>query len=55
MNTESENKSDAIVTAILKELKGRSGFDGWWDGCDTGIRIEIVETLIAIVDKGLLE
>lgn len=37
--------------AILRDLIGRSGFDGAWDQCDRETRAEIRASLDAIVEK----
>lgn len=37
-------KAQRVVTAVLDELRGRKGFDNWWDDLDEDIREEICET-----------
>ena len=40
-----------IVEAILEELSGRGGFDGFWDGCDKETQKEIKQTLTVKVGE----
>jgi len=47
------NLSERIVERVLKDLRGRSGFDGAWDACDEDIQAEIKTDLIEIVDDEL--
>lgn len=35
-----------IATMFLWNLRGRSGFDGWWDACDDETQREILASLI---------
>lgn len=41
--------ADNIVTAIMDELGGRSGFDHWFDDIEPGTREEILGQLAIIV------
>lgn len=40
-----DEKADKVVAAILRELEGRGGFDGWWGMIDEGTRNEILASL----------
>ncbi len=42
---------ERIITDILAELQGRSGFDSFWDTVEAYIQEEIITTLWEIVDK----
>ena len=42
-----------IVEAILNELRGRKGFDWWWDDLEEDIKQEIRESLIHITNLKL--
>ena len=46
-------KEIEIARAVLKELKGRKGFDWWWDELDEDIKEEI-ETELALTVKRYL-
>jgi hypothetical protein len=48
-----EAKADRIVVAILRDLTGRSGFDGMWDGTDEDIQEEIIDTWRELVVQEL--
>lgn len=41
----------AIVSAILKELQGRRGFDSWWYECDEDVQQDIRATIAKRIDK----
>jgi hypothetical protein len=45
--------SAEIVEEILHELKGRKGFDWWWEEMDEDIQQEIKGLLVVIIDQGL--
>ena len=42
--------SDAVVSDILEDLKGRSGFGDIWDGLDRETKLEIKRTWTDIVE-----
>ena len=42
--------ADDVVDAILAELSDRSGFDGWWQGIDLDVRVEIGHALRRIIE-----
>ena len=44
-------QSEDIVFEILNDIKGRSGLEDAFDGCDDGIKEEILQEWIDIVDK----
>lgn len=36
------------VLEMIEMLKGRGGFDGWWDDIDAETQQEIIEELVVI-------
>ena len=50
-----ESDAQRIVRLILKELGGRGGFNGWWDGIDVATQREIRRTLETITEGVLAE
>jgi len=46
---------EKIVMKILEDLKGRSGFDSFWDTVDKETQDEIFTSLWRIVDKVMEE
>lgn len=40
-----------IVNAVLNNLNGRAGFDGWWDDIDPETQEEIRESLTMLVQE----
>lgn len=44
--------STTIACEILDELKGRGGFDNWWDDVDDATRDEILTRLASIIGEG---
>jgi hypothetical protein len=42
-----------IAEAVLAELEGRSGFDGWWGGIDADIRSEIRAALAERIEHAM--
>jgi hypothetical protein len=48
-----QEKAEQIVKAIISELYGRGGFDGWWDSIDGLTQTEIRVKLSEIVTEKL--
>lgn len=48
-----EDKAKKILFAVVDDLLGRKGFDNEWDGCDTEIREEILQTNLEKIQKQL--
>ena len=40
-----------VALDIIKELKDRSGFDGWFDSIDSGTQADIVRGITQIVEQ----
>lgn len=50
-----KSRSGVIVDAVIGDLEGRSGFDGWWGDIDETtqreIRVELAEKVEAILRR----
>lgn len=42
------------VEEMLEMLKGRGGFDGWWDSLDSDIQKEIFDELVQLQQKYII-
>jgi len=50
-----KSRAGVIVDAVLEDLEGRSGFDGWWGDIDDAIqreiRVELAEKIEALLRR----
>lgn len=44
---------EAIADAVLDDLRGRSGFDHWWDALDEELRDEVRDAAAVAVTQVL--
>jgi len=45
------NWAEETVKEMLAMLKGRGGFDGWWEDVDADTQREIIEELVKIAQS----
>lgn len=47
-----KEEAEQAVMLVFHELDQRSGFDGWWDGIDKDVQVEVIAACVCRLMEG---